>query len=142
MIRKMTASSIQCGERAIALHKRRYTKSLSLQLLAWVLASLLAAVIAFGVFYFLGNKLIDKTVYSEKFSAFMSEQSFKRLQVYVTQEGITKNNIYRLNVWCNHEKEVCIIRYICKRGVLSYIPLHEILRKVTTIISVNRCQEL
>ena len=50
--------------------------SLSVQLLAGVLLSLFIAVLAFGLFFSLGNALLDHTVYGESFSEKMADRQF------------------------------------------------------------------
>lgn len=52
------------------------TRSLSVQLLAGVLLSLFIAMLAFGLFYALGNALLDHTVYGESFSEKWPTDSF------------------------------------------------------------------
>ena len=93
-------------------------KSLSVQLLAGVLLSLLAAAAAFGVFYFLGIELIDHTFYSERFTQRMADRQFQRLQDYVTQEGVTTEKLHRLNAWCSRGSGVYLTVY--RDGVLIY----------------------
>ena len=95
-----------------------WRRNLSVQLLAAVLLSLLAAAAAFGVLYFLGNELIDHTFYSERFTQRMADRQFKRLQDFVTQEGVTTEKLHRLNAWCSRGSGVYLIVY--RDGALIY----------------------
>jgi signal transduction histidine kinase len=95
-----------------------WRRNLSVQLLAAVLLSLLAAAAAFGVLYFLGYELIDHTFYSERFAQRMADRQFKRLQDFVTQEAVTTEKLHRLNAWCSRGSGVYLIVY--RDGALIY----------------------
>ena len=75
-------------------------------MLCGVLLSLAAAVLAFGVFYSLGNTLLDRTIYGERFLTNMTIRQFPRLQEYVAQERIGREDLHRLNVWCSRGNRV------------------------------------
>ena len=92
-----------------------WRRNLSVQLLAAVLLSLLAAAAAFGVLY---NELIDHTFYSERFTQRMADRQFKRLQDFVTQEAVTTEKLHRLNAWCSRGSGVYLIVY--RDGALIY----------------------
>lgn len=85
--------------------------SLSVQLLAGVLVSLLAAALSFGLFFALGNSLLDHTVYGESFAGRMSDRQFRQLQNYVQQEKITTEGLSRLNAWCSRGNGVYLTVY-------------------------------
>ena len=93
-------------------------KSLSVQLLAGGLASLLAAVAAFMVFYSLGNAFIDHTFYSERFANRMAGRQFESLQRFVSQEEITEENLQLLPAWCSRGNGTYLTVY--RDGVLIY----------------------
>lgn len=93
-------------------------KSLRIQLLAGAALSLAAAALAFGLFFFLGNELIDHTFYSERFADRMSDRQFARLQDYVTQEQITAKKLHRLNAWCSRGNGIDLTIY--QNGTLLY----------------------
>ena len=97
--------------RFIRLNKFRRPWSLSTQLLLGAFLSLLAAVLAFSLFYLIGNACLDHTVYGNKFSEKMSERQFRRLQDYVIQENITSSNLNRLNAWCSRENGIYLTLY-------------------------------
>ena len=92
--------------------------SLSVQLLAGVLLSLFIAVLAFGLFFSLGNALLDHTVYGESFSEKMADRQFQQLQSYVEKESVTVDRLSRLNAWCSRGKGVYLTVY--RDGTLIY----------------------
>lgn len=94
------------------------TRSLSVQLLAGVLLSLFIAVLAFGLFYVLGNSLLDHTVYGESFSEKMADRQFQQLQSYVEKESVTVDRLSRLNAWCSRGSGVYLTVY--RDGTLIY----------------------
>lgn len=71
-----------------------------MQLLRGGLLSMLASILAFGLIYSLGNTLLDRTIYGERFLINKTDQQFQSLQEYVTQERIGKSGLQRLTVWC------------------------------------------
>ena len=91
---------------------------MSVQLLAGVLLSLFIAVLAFGLFYALGNALLDHTVYGESFSEKMADRQFQQLQSYVEKESVTVDRLSRLNTWCSRGKGVYLTVY--RDGTLIY----------------------
>ncbi len=93
-------------------------RSLSVQLLAGVLLSLFITVLAFGLFFSLGNTLLDHTVYGESFSEKMSDRQFRQLQNYVESEAITTDRLSRLNAWCSRGNGVYLTVY--RDGTLIY----------------------
>ena len=111
MILKTAISYAQYGEGDIVLNKSSSFRSLSVQLLAGVLLSLMIAALAFGVFFFLGSSLLDHTVYGEAFSDRMADRQFRHLQEYVTQENISTEKLYRLNAWCSRGNGVYLTVY-------------------------------
>ena len=100
------------------MNKLLHPRSLSVQLLLGAALSLIAAVFAFAIFYFLGNELLDHTVYGESFAERMSERQFDRLQTYVLQESITTEKLHRLNAWCSRGRGVYLTVY--RNGTLIY----------------------
>ena len=92
--------------------------SLSVQLLAGVLLSLFIAVLAFGLFFSLGNALLDHTVYGEGFSEKMADRQFQQLQSYVEKGSVTVDRLSRLNAWCSRGKGVYLTVY--RDGTLIY----------------------
>ena len=89
-----------------------FTRSLSVQLFAGVLVSLLITVLAFNCFFFLGNALLDHTVYALPFSKKMSDREFSQLQNFVTQEQITAEKIHRLNAWFTRGTRIYLTIYL------------------------------
>ena len=100
------------------MNRLTLSKSLRVQLLAGVLFSLLAALLAFALFYALGNELIDHTFYSERFAGAMTVRQFKRLQSYVTQQEITTEKLQRLNAWCSRASGIYLT--VFRDGTLIY----------------------
>ena len=111
MTRKTAIPSERCGERGIGLSKKIPFRSLSIQLFLGVLLSLLISVLTFLLLYTLGNSLLDRTVYGEKFSDAMADRQFRQLQSYVRKERITTDKLARLNAWCSRGKGVYLTVY-------------------------------
>lgn len=80
--------------------KRFRPHSLSMQLLRGGLVSLLASILAFGLIYSLGNTLLARTIYGERFLLKKTDDRFALLQEFITQEQIGENDLHRLDVWC------------------------------------------
>lgn len=110
MIPRTAIPSAPYGERGIAL-SNRISKSLRLQLFCAVLLSLLVGVILFAAAFFLGDSLLDKTVYGQTFAETMADQHFSQLQDYVEEEGISLTNLQRLNPWCSRGDKVYLTIY-------------------------------
>ncbi len=92
--------------------------NLGIQLLLSVLVSLLAAVLAFGVFFTAGDAFLDHTVYGESFSDRMSDRLFEQMQEYVERESITPEKIHLLNAWSSRRHSVYLTIY--EDGTLIY----------------------
>lgn len=90
---------------------KKIAKSLRLQLLCAVLLSLLAGVAAYGISLYLGDALLDRSVYGNSFAETMADQHFSQLQEYVTEEEISLNNLQRLNAWCSRGDKVYLTIY-------------------------------
>ena len=121
MIRKTATLFAPSGERGIALNNRISNKisgSLRLQLFCAVLLSLLLAFVVFAATFFLGNILLDRTIYGQYFAKGMAEQQFAKLQEYVKEEGISLDNLQRLNIWCSRSEKVYLTLY--KDDMLIY----------------------
>ena len=82
MIPRIATPSVPYGERDTALNNR-ISKSLGLQLFCAVLISLLVGGVVFAAAFFLGDSLLDKTVYGQTFAETMADQHFSQLQDYV-----------------------------------------------------------
>lgn len=98
------------GERDTALNKRIH-KSLRLQLLCAVLISFAVGLAAFAIAFFLGEVLLDQTVYGQTFAETMADQHFSQLQEYVEEEQISLTNLQRLNPWCSRGDKVYLTIY-------------------------------
>lgn len=92
--------------------------SLGVQLFVGELLSLLAAVLSFALLYTLGNLLLDRTVYGERFSDAMADRQYRQLQNYVRRERITSHHLARLNAWCSRGKGIYLTVY--QDGTLIY----------------------
>lgn len=90
---------------------KQVSRSLSAQLLCGVLLSLLAASAVFFLCALSGTMLLSQTVYGKPFEDKMADRQFASLQNYVTQEGITTQNLHRLNAWCIRGKHVYLTIY-------------------------------
>lgn len=101
---------VLCGERGIVLN-RRISDNLRLQMFFAVLISLLAGMTVFGISFFLGNTLLEKTVYGHSFADKMADQQFFRLQAYVEDEEISTEKLQRLNAWCSRGEKVYLTIY-------------------------------
>lgn len=86
-------------------------KSLKLQLFFAVIISLATAALAFGISFFLGDILLDKTVYGYAFSKGISDKQFDILQEYVEEEQISLNNLKKLNIWCSQRRKTYLTIY-------------------------------
>ena len=110
MIPRIATPFVPYGERDTALNNR-ISKSLGLQLFCAVLISLLVGVVIFGMSFFLGDALLDKTVYGRTFAETMADQHFSQLQDYVEEEHISLTNLQRLNPWCSRGDKVYLTIY-------------------------------
>ena len=93
-------------------------KSLRAQLFCAVLISLFAGGVIFFASFFLGNALLDKTVYGNTFSRKMEDRRFEDLQEYVTSENVTEDNISLIDIWCRRGEKVYLTVY--EDGALIY----------------------
>ena len=110
MIPRTATPSVPYGERDTALNNR-ILKSLRLQLFCAVLISFAVGLAAFGSAFFLGDALLDQTVYGQTFAETMADQHFSQLQEYVEEEGISLTNLQRLNPWCSRGDKVYLTIY-------------------------------
>ena len=94
------------------MSKTFISRSLSLQLLAGVLFSLLISLLSFGAFFALGNALLDYTIYTRSFFDKMSDRQFKKLQEYVTAENINADSLQQLNAWQSSHDSIYLAIYI------------------------------
>ena len=90
---------------------KRIHKSLRLQLLCAVLISFAVGLAAFAIAFFLGEILLDQTVYGQTFAETMADQHFSQLQEYVEEEQISLTNLQRLNPWCSRGDKVYLTIY-------------------------------
>lgn len=89
----------------------RILKSLRLQLFCAVLISFAVGLASFGITFFLGDAMLDRTVYGQTFAETMADQHFSQLQEYVEEEGISLTNLQRLNPWCSRGDKVYLTIY-------------------------------
>ena len=82
-----------------------------LQLLSAVLISFAVGLAAFAIAFFLGDAMLDKTVYGQTFAETMADQHFSQLQEYVEEEQISLTNLQRLNPWCSRGDKVYLTIY-------------------------------
>ena len=82
-----------------------------MQLLCAVLISFAVSLAAFGIAFFLGNAMLDQTVYGHTFAETMADQHFSQLQEYVEEEHISLTNLQRLNPWCSRGDKVYLTIY-------------------------------
>lgn len=82
-----------------------------LQLLCAVLISFAVGLAAFAIAFFLGEVLLDQTVYGQTFAETMADQHFSQLQEYVEEEQISLTNLQRLNPWCSRGDKVYLTIY-------------------------------
>lgn len=80
-------------------------------MLCAVLISFLVAGMAFGTSFFMGNILLDQTVYGPSFEERMTEQQLSKLQNYVNEENISLDNLQRLNAWSSRGEKVYLTIY-------------------------------
>lgn len=90
---------------------KKIRSSLSAQLLCGALGSILAAAAVFFGMLTLGNVLLDHTVYGRPFVKQMTDIQFSRLQDYVLEEEISRENLQRLDVWHNRGRRVYLSIY-------------------------------
>ncbi|MBE6909895.1 MAG: HAMP domain-containing histidine kinase [Ruminococcaceae bacterium] len=93
------------------MSKENRRRSLSVQLLLAVMLSLLAAAVAFCIFFALSNLILDKTVYGQAFTDRMEKRQLKQLQEYVNDERIDETNLHLLNVWCSRGDKVYLLLF-------------------------------
>lgn len=97
---------------------KRFSQSLSAQLMGGALLSLLAAALVFALFGMVGSMILERTVYGRAFTDQMANRQFSALQKYVEQEAIAAHNLHRLNAWCSRGDQVYLTVYI--DGVIRY----------------------
>lgn len=85
--------------------------SLSTQLFFDVLRSLVAGVGVFVLLFWVGNCLLDRTVYGYDFTQKMSQRQFERLQEFVQEEEVTPDNLRPLDIWCGRGDKVYLVLY-------------------------------
>lgn len=86
--------------------------SLSAQLFLDVLRSLLAAAMVFILLFWAGVSLLDRTVYNSSFVDGMADRQFERLQEYVTEQGVTEDNLRPLDIWCGRGDRRYLVLYL------------------------------
>lgn len=99
---------------------KHISKSLRLQLFFATLTSLLVAAAVFGISFFLGDALLDKTAYGHSIAKRMADQQFSKLQDYVETEEISLDNLQRLNAWCSRGEKVYLTIYDGDKIVYEY----------------------
>ena len=105
------------GERDTALNKRIH-KSLHLQLLCAVLISFAVGLAAFAIAFFLGEVLLDQTVYGQTFAETMADQHFSQLQEYVDYTGPMNRPGE------DHEFfRKLPLEYVCRKTLISWLRL-------------------
>lgn len=119
MTLRISAPYARCGERGTALNKR-IGKSLKLQMLCAVLISFLVAGIVYFASFLSGNMVLDKTVYGHVLAKNMSEKQFEKLQEYVDEEGISLENLQRLNAWSSRGDKVYLTIYHEEELIYEY----------------------
>ena len=80
-------------------------------MLSAVLISFVVGLAAVGIAFFLGDAMLDKTVYGQTFAETMADQHFSQLQEYVVEEKISLTNLQRLNPWCSRGDKVYLTIY-------------------------------
>ncbi len=108
----------QFGERGTELVRRISAHSLSTQLLAGAILSVIAAFLSFMLFFTAGSFLLDVTVYGKDFAGKVEDRKFRSLQEYVIKEKITKEGIYRLTAWSARSRSLYFTVY--EDGALVY----------------------
>lgn len=109
MIPRIAAPFVPCGEGGTGLSRWH---SLSAQLFLDVLRSLMAAAVVFILLFWAGVSLLDRTVYNSSFVDGMADRQFERLQEYVTEQGVTEDNLRPLDIWCGRGDRRYLVLYL------------------------------
>lgn len=100
------------------MNKLRQSRGLSIELFGAVLLSMLAAAVAFALFFTVGNDLLDHTVYGNDIADRMEKRTFVRLQTFVNREDITPQKLRRLSAWSASQDNIYLAFYL--NGALAF----------------------
>lgn len=106
------AGGIKLGERRIRL---------KVKLLIGIAVSTLVAAFVFFVFLFVGNEILDRTVYGFKFMDSMGDKYFNDLQLFVLDEDVSISNLRPLDIWCSRGDRVYLSIYLGDRIVYESV---------------------
>lgn len=85
--------------------------SLKTQLFSAVFISFAIGIMVFGVSFFTGNAILNKTIYGHTFVQKTTTQQFYKLQHYVKENSVSKETLQRVNVWCSRGDKVYLTIY-------------------------------
>ena len=114
------------GEGGIALSKSHRSLSLSIQLFIGVLYSLLIAFVVFCICFWIGQTILDKTVYRQAFIGKMTDQNFHSLENYIASQKVSSTNLKPLDIWCKKGDIVYLTVYNDEKLIYEYPSSSEI----------------
>lgn len=107
------------GEGGIGLAERRIR--LKVKLLIGIAVSTLVAISLFFVLMFVGNEILDRTVYGFSFMDSMGDKYFNDLQLFVEDEDVSISNLRPLDIWCSRGDRVYLSIYLGDRIVYESV---------------------
>lgn len=99
-----------CGEGGIGLAERQIR--LKIKLFIGIAVSTLVAGSIFVLLMFIGNEILDRTVYGVGFMDSMGDKYFNDLQLFVATEDVSVSNLRPLDIWCSRGDRVYLSIYL------------------------------
>ena len=87
-------------------------------MLKGVLISLALAAVVFFLCFFVGTKVLDRTVYGKPFIRQMENLKFEDLQEHVTKDGIASSDVTQLSAWCRSNRNYYLAIY--RQGLIFF----------------------
>lgn len=108
-----------CGEGGIGLAERQIR--LKVKLFIGIAVSTLVAALVFILFMFVGNEILDRTVYGAGFMDSMGDKYFNDLQLFVETEDVSVSNLRPLDIWCSRGDRVYLSIYLENRIIYESV---------------------
>lgn len=108
-----------CGEGGIGLAERQIR--LKVKLFIGIAVSTLVAGSIFVLLMFIGNEILDRTVYGVGFMDSMGDKYFNDLQLFVETEDVSVSNLRPLDIWCSRGDRVYLSIYLENRIVYESV---------------------
>ena len=98
------------GEGGIGLAERRIRLKVKF-LIAIAVSTIVASALFFSLM-FVGNEILDRTVYGFSFMDSMGDKYFNDLQLFVEDEDVSISNLRPLDIWCSRGDRVYLSIYL------------------------------